>query len=128
MRYLIYIYNGIVSEQVIHRYLDVCDNELLGLNKGSVNPHNNNNLNPFIALFNKSGTHYSYLPSYFLPSKINPIIHDFNLLEYILYQQYSVLSTHSIITKEYVDGLHTILNQYNNINERLITNYKGITF
>lgn len=80
---------------------------------------NSNKLNPFIILFQKDSTSH-YFPSYFLPSNINTASDDFNLLEYILYQQYHVLSIHSILTNEYIDSVHDIINQYKNLNERTI--------
>lgn len=81
-------------------------------------------LNPFINMFNKDSTCY-YFPSYFLPSKINATVDDFNLLEYILYKQYHVLNVHSTITKEYMEGVHDIITQYVDLNERIILDYSN---
>ena len=71
---------------------------------------------PFIDIF--SSTNYS--PSYFLPSELKVVVNDFNLLEYIIYNQYTILDYQITTSMEYISGLQGILEQYQTIGDRIL--------
>jgi hypothetical protein len=83
------------------------------------NNNNNRNLNPFIELFNKKSNRYCYFPSYFLKSNLRSYSDDFNLLDYILYQQYHVLNVHSTLSYEYLEDISNLIHLYIVLNNRL---------
>jgi hypothetical protein len=113
-------FDSIIPEKILTEALEICNNGNSNIEEKFITINKNNNLNPFIKLFDKSGKYYSYFPSYFLPYKINPVTHNFNLLEYIFYQQYFILDEYSIIIKECTEELHILLNKYPDLNEKLI--------
>jgi hypothetical protein len=118
----------LLSENIVEE-LNICDN-----NSIQIESIKNNNLNLFIELFNKNGR-YKYFPSYFLESNITVYSNNFNILEYILHQQYHVLNVNSDImnnyTKEvhnihytilndYIKEVHDIVSQYQNLNDKTL--------
>jgi len=64
---------------------------------------------PFINVFNKSSTNIIYFPSHFLPTKIVSTQKDFNMLEYLLYEQYGILAIYVDILKDYSVTMSNIL-------------------
>lgn len=74
----------------------------------------------FIKLFDSKG--YKYVPSKFIESNLKSINHDFNLLEYIVYNQYLILEYATIDSREYIDTLNDIFLQYEIITDRLLVN------
>jgi hypothetical protein len=74
---------------------------------------------PFIKMFYQSNSYYSYFPSYFVPSSLKVDTDDFNLLEYIIYNQYAILDTQATYSKIYIEGLNGILEQYQSITSRI---------
>jgi hypothetical protein len=66
----------------------------------------------FINLFNGS---ISYYPSHFAPNLNRVEIIDFNLLEYIIYNQYAILDHHTLFSKEYIESMTEILLRYQEI-------------
>lgn len=64
---------------------------------------------PIIQVFDKSNTHY--FPSYFLPSnlKIEEDNNKFNLLEYIIYNQYEILANYKELTEEFMVVVNNVL-------------------
>lgn len=74
---------------------------------------------PFIRLFN--GTNgYNFYPSYFMSNNCPVIEQDFNLLEYIIYNQYIILDDYSLRSSEYINALNDILKDYQTITNRII--------
>lgn len=71
---------------------------------------------PCIDVFNCK---YSY-PSYFSPSNLKVDDIDFNLLEYIIYQQYVILDYTTTDLNNYINDLNHILEQYQSITNRLL--------
>ena len=70
---------------------------------------------PFIRIFSNK----SYFPSYFLPGELRVDIKDFNLLEYIIYNQYVILDYQTTCLMDYISGLNAILEQYRTISDRI---------
>lgn len=110
--------NDFLSKEILDKSIDICSNIT---QDNTVNITNNrcSFLGTFLQYFSKSPSNYLHYPSYFLPSNINPIIYDFNLLEYILYKQYTILNIHSTLSKEYIEGLSSMLEQYQTITKRI---------
>jgi hypothetical protein len=73
----------------------------------------------FVKMFYKSSPPNTYYPSCFLPSHLKADVKDFNLLEYIIYNQYTVLDYQVKHTNEYIEGLTNILKQYQSIADRI---------
>jgi len=74
---------------------------------------------PFIKLFN-TNTNNIYFSSQFLPTEFNINKDNFNLLEYIIYNQYVILDIHTTSSIEYISGLQDILQQYQTISDRIL--------
>lgn len=74
----------------------------------------------FVKMFYQSSSTNTYFPSCFLPSNIKVEAKDFNLLEYIIYNQYTILDYQVMRSNEYIEGLTNILKQYQSIAERII--------
>jgi hypothetical protein len=74
------------------------------------NKNQNFLFDPFIKMFDKSGSFGFYYPSYFLPSNLNVEVEDLNLLEYIIYNQYEILAHYTQIFSEYSLKINSILN------------------
>lgn len=73
----------------------------------------------FVKMFYKTSTPNSYFPSCFMPSNIKVDPKDFNLLEFIIYNQYTILDDHVMRSNEYIEGMTKILKQYQSITERI---------
>lgn len=74
---------------------------------------------PFIRLFN--GTNgYNFYPSYFVANNCPVYEQDFNLLEYIIYNQYIILDDYSLRSSEYIKALNEILKEYQTITNRIL--------
>lgn len=73
---------------------------------------------PFIELFNISNQ-WSYKPSYFIPTRLEAKIYDFNLLEYIIHNQYAILDYYTRDSMRYITELSNILEQYKKITKIL---------
>jgi hypothetical protein len=71
---------------------------------------------PFVKLFYQTSTSYAYFPSHFLPSELKVDDSDFNLLEYILYNQYLILDYQAL----HMEGLNDVLKQYQSISSRIL--------
>jgi hypothetical protein len=71
---------------------------------------------PFIDVFNCK----CYYPSYFAPSNLKVDDLDFNLLEYIIYQQYVILDYTTTDLNNYIEDLNKILEQYQSVTNRLL--------
>jgi hypothetical protein len=75
-------------------------------------------LEPFLKIFYKQSTFY-YFPSYFLPSNLKVedtnnlnLLQDtdyFNLLEYIMYNQYAALESRTTCINECISDLNSLL-------------------
>lgn len=74
---------------------------------------------PFIKLFNTSNT-VSYIPNYFIPSKLEVKNLDFNLLEYIIHNQYIILDYYTMDSTKQITELNKILEQYKTIIDKLL--------
>jgi hypothetical protein len=72
---------------------------------------------PFIKLFHRSNR-CSYTPSYFIPTKLEAKVYDFNLLEYIMYNQYIILQ----YSTDHMIEMKNIVVQYQSIINRLLEN------
>lgn len=101
--------NDIIYKEILDNSINIVGN--ITQDK-TVNITNNKYsfLGTFLQYFNKSPSSCLYYPSCFLPSNLNPVVSDFNLLEYILYKQYNILDTHSILSKQCLEGLNSIVN------------------
>jgi HEAT repeat protein len=69
-------------------------------------------------LFDSGGP--KYVASKFLESNLKVDTHDFNLVEYIIYNQYVMLDYAVKDTSEYVKNLKEILEQYQAVTGRLL--------
>jgi hypothetical protein len=74
---------------------------------------------PFVKLFNTS-SHWCYIPSYFIPTKLEVKIANFNLLEYIIHNQYIILDYYTMDSLKYITELNNILEQYQTITNKLL--------
>jgi hypothetical protein len=74
---------------------------------------------PFIKLFDTNINSMNYT-SKFLPAEFNTNRDNFNLLEYIIYNQYILFDIHTASSTEYITGLHDILQQYQTISDRIL--------
>lgn len=83
---------------------------------------NNKSLNPFIEMLRYNSS-YSYFPSYFSQHRLITCYNDFNMLEYILYQQYHILAVHSTLMDDYVNEVRNLVTQYHDLNNRIILSY-----
>lgn len=71
---------------------------------------------PFINLFSNT----NHVPCYFVPTKLEVSHKDFNLLEYIIYNQQAILDVHTANYMEYITSLHSILEQYMTISDKIL--------
>lgn len=105
--------NFIISQELIHKSCDI-------INEQSISASSNRScFESFIKMFSSSNTS-SYFPSYFLPPNLKVDSHDFNLLEYILSNQYFILDYRTTYSKEHIEALIGILQQYQSINDRIL--------
>ena len=72
----------------------------------------------FIKLFN-TNNQGSYVPSYFIPTKLEVKSLDFNLLEYIIYNQYIILDYYTMDSMKQITELNNILEQYKTITSKI---------
>lgn len=113
-----YLDSEILPKEILDKSLNLCSS-IVQDKPISIPSNRSFILETFLQHFNKSSRSYPYFPSYFLPSKLNPVVRDFNLLEYILYRQYDILNTYSTLSKEYIEGLNALLNQYKTITNKI---------
>ena len=106
-------------ENIVIKNINICD--INSFNQ----EHINKSLNPFINLFNKNGS-TQYFPSYFLPSNIT-CNHKVDILQYILYKQYNILTVHTTLINDYLKGVFDIITEYQNINDDIILSHSKIT-
>lgn len=104
--------NSIINSSIYTENSDVCNNCVF---------------DPFIKLFDKNGKYYSYYPSYFIPTKLEVDNQEFNLLEYILYNQYVILDYYTADSREYISDLNDIITNFKSLTDRTLEHYKSIT-
>jgi hypothetical protein len=74
---------------------------------------------PFIKLFS-TNSRWSYTPSYFVSTKLDVKTLDFNLLEYIIYNQYLILDYYTTDSLKYIAELNMIIEQHKTLIDRLL--------
>jgi len=79
----------------------------------------------FINLFKRS-SQYSYIPSYFIPTKTEVKISDFNLLEYIINNQYIILDQYTMNSLKEITELNNLLEQSQIFGNNLLEQYQTI--
>jgi hypothetical protein len=91
-------------------------NETINVSECADNISKKNSIfNPIISLFNAP-----YFKSCFHPNEIRVECDSFNLLEYIIYNQYNILDNHVYITREYINELNNILMRYQSITNSIL--------
>jgi hypothetical protein len=76
---------------------------------------NNCIFNPIISMFNAP-----YYKSCFHPNEIRVECDNWNLLEYIIYNQFNILNNQVYVTREYIEELNNILLRYQNITNTIL--------
>jgi len=79
----------------------------------------------FINLFKRS-SQCSYIPSYFIPTKSAVKTYDFNLLEYIIKNQYIILDQYTMNSLKEITELTNLLEQSNTFGNNLLEQYQTI--
>jgi hypothetical protein len=79
----------------------------------------------FINLFKRS-SQCSYIPSYFIPTKYEVKIYDFNLLEYIINKQYIILDQYTMNSLKEITELNNLLEQSQIFGNNLLEQYQTI--
>jgi hypothetical protein len=112
-------------------YIDLNENKFSSSNEvkeifKEISSTQNCIFDPFINLFKRSNQ-CSYIPSYFIPTKLDVKIYDFNLLEYIIHNQYTILDKYTTDTLKLNTELNSIIEQYKTITAKLLEQYQTIT-
>jgi uncharacterized membrane protein len=101
--------HDIITQEIIHKSNDI-------LKEQTVNASCNRfRAESFTKMFYSPSTISCYFPSYFLPSNLRVSNSDFNLLEYILSNQYIILDYRITSFNECIEGFNDVLKQYKSV-------------
>jgi hypothetical protein len=112
------LYPEIIPEEILKEATNILDGCLKDTEVYKANPtiQRTSIFQPFIDVFNCK----YYYPSYFRPSNLKVDDLDFNLLEYIIYNQYVILDYTTTDLNNYIADLNDILERYQAVTRRLL--------